>query len=80
MSDSFPESPGKGLAMIEDQDRPEACKTSGDCADTAEAEQRVDAAVRRVARLIGRRMARENFARRRTANDNRPPLRRLLRD
>jgi hypothetical protein len=63
--------------MIEDQDRPEACKTSGDCADTAEAEQRVDAAVRRVAR---RQMARENFARRRTANDNRPPLRRLLRD
>jgi hypothetical protein len=33
-----------------------------------------------VARLIGRQMARENFARRRTANDNRLPLRRLLRD
>jgi hypothetical protein len=34
---------------------------------------RIDAAVLRIARLIGRQMAREEFERLSAANDNRPP-------
>jgi hypothetical protein len=66
--------------MTEDQDRPKAFRTPSARGETAAAERRVDAAVRRMARLIGRQMAHEKFARRRTANDNHPTLRRLLRD
>jgi hypothetical protein len=77
MSETFPKSPGKGLAMTEDQERPEDFATHGAAEEVAVAERRVDAAVRSVARLIGRQMAREAFARRRAANDNRQPLKRL---
>ncbi len=37
------------------------------------ARPRIDAAVLRIARLIGRQMAREEFERLSAANDNRPP-------
>jgi hypothetical protein len=61
--------------MIEDEDRaaddvqPPAANDNGN----AEARCRIDAAVLRIARLIGRQMAREAFERLSTANDNRPP-------
>jgi len=66
--------------MTDDQDCPKDFRTPSARGDAAAAERRVDAAVRRMARLIGRQMAREDFACRRAANDNRPPLRRLRRD
>jgi len=67
--------------MIEDEDRaagprarpeneqPPAANDNGN----GEARPRIDAAVLRIARLIGRQMAREEFERLRAANDNRPP-------
>ena len=61
--------------MIEDEDRaaddaqPHAANDNG----TGEARPRIDAAVLRIARLIGRQMAREEFERLNTANDNHPP-------
>ena len=61
--------------MIEDEDRaaddlqPPAANDNGN----AEARLRIDAAVLRIARLIGRQMAREAFERLSAANDNRPP-------
>jgi len=63
--------------MIEDEDRaaddlqPPAANDNGN----AEARPRIDAAVLRIARLIGRQMAREEFERLSAANDNRPPER-----
>jgi hypothetical protein len=63
--------------MIEDQDRaadevqPLAANDNGN----GEAQPRIDAAVLRIARLIGRQMAREAFDRLSAANDNRPPER-----
>jgi len=41
--------------------------------DNGEAEARVDAAVQTLARLIGRRIAREEAGRASPANDNAPP-------
>jgi hypothetical protein len=61
--------------MIEDEDRaaedlqPPAANDNGN----GEARPRIDAAVLRIARLIGRQMAREEFERLSAANDNRPP-------
>jgi len=63
--------------MIEDEDRaaddgqPPAANDNGN----GEARPRIDAAVLRIARLIGRQMAREEFERLNAANDNRPPIR-----
>ena len=63
--------------MIEDEDRaaddaqPPAANDNGN----GEARPRIDAAVLRIARLIGRQMAREEFERLNAANDNRPPER-----
>lgn len=60
--------------MNEDEDRvaddpqPPAANDNGN----AEAQSRIDAAVLRVARLIGRQMAREAFERLNATNDNRP--------
>jgi hypothetical protein len=59
--------------MIEDEDHaaggaPPAANDNGN----GEARARSDAAVLRIARLIGRLMAREDFGRRRAANDNVP--------
>jgi hypothetical protein len=59
--------------MIEDEDR-----QAGHPAPAANennmgaAARRIDAAVLRLARLIGRQMARETFARLTAANDNHP--------
>lgn len=61
--------------MIEDEDRatdespPPAANDDG----SAEVLFRVDAAMLRIARLIGRQMAREAFERLNAANDNRMP-------
>ncbi len=61
--------------MIEDDDRPDddrqppAANGNGN----GETRPRIDAAVLRIARLIGRQMAREEFERLNAANDNRPP-------
>jgi hypothetical protein len=61
--------------MIEDEDRvpddlqPLVANDNGN----AEARCRVDAAVLRIARLIGRQMAREAFERLNAANDNHLP-------
>lgn len=61
--------------MIEDEDRttddllPPAANDNGN----AEALLRINAAALRIARLIGRQMAREAFERMSAANDN-PPL------
>lgn len=61
--------------MIEDEDRvtddllPPAANDNGN----AEALLRINAAVLRIARLIGRQMAREAFERLNAANDNHPP-------
>lgn len=63
--------------MMEDEDRaagdiqPPAANDNGD----GEAQPRIDAMVLRMARLIGRQMAREEFERLTAANDNRPPER-----
>jgi hypothetical protein len=60
--------------MIEDEDRatddarPSAANDNGN----GEARPRIDAAILRIARLIGRQTAREEFERLNTANDNRP--------
>jgi hypothetical protein len=61
--------------MIEDEEcatnnmEPAAANDNGDGGISP----RIDAAVLRIARLIGRQMAREEFERLKAANDNRPP-------
>jgi hypothetical protein len=62
--------------MIEDEDRaddgqPPAANENGN----AEGRPRIDAVVLRIARLIGRQMAREEFERLNATNDNHPPKR-----
>ena len=63
--------------MIEGEDRTtdggqqSAANDNGD----GEARVRIDAAILRIARLIGRQMAREAFERLKAANDNDPPER-----
>jgi hypothetical protein len=63
--------------MIEDEDRavddgePPAANDNGN----AEGRPRIDAVVLRIARLIGRQMAREEFDRLIAANNNHPPER-----
>ncbi len=52
--------------MIEDEDRSVAANDNG------AAGTRLEAAVLRIARLLGRQIAREEFERRCAANDNRP--------
>ena len=63
--------------MIEDDDRPaddaRPPAANGNGNANGETRPRIDAAVLRIARLIGRQMAREEFERLNAANDNRPP-------
>lgn len=63
--------------MIEDDDHPadDGPPLAANDNGNAEGRARVDAAVLRIARLIGRQMARERFERMIAANDNRPPER-----
>ena len=62
--------------MTEDEGRaaddaePPAANDNGN----GETRPRIDAAILRIARLIGRQMAREEFERLNAANDNRPPI------
>ena len=60
--------------MIEDDDRPadDGQPPAANDNGNAEARARIDAAVLRIARLIGRQMAREEFERQTAANDNCP--------
>jgi hypothetical protein len=63
--------------MIEDEDRatndvqPSAANDNGN----GEARPLIDAAILRIARLIGRQVAREEFERLKAANDNSTPER-----
>jgi hypothetical protein len=61
--------------MIEDADRPDDARERPAANDNGNARKRanIDAAVLRIARLIGRQMAREEFERQCAANDNQPP-------
>lgn len=59
--------------MIEDEDRAADDLQPPAANDNADARPRIDAAVLRIARLIGRQMAREAFERLSAANDNRTP-------
>ena len=66
----------RGAVMNQDQDSADgvmsAANDNGDGMKTA----RIDEAVLRIARLIGRQMAREQFEHSFPANDNQPPDRR----
>jgi hypothetical protein len=61
--------------MIEDADHPDDAPQRPAANDNGNANRHthIDAAVLRIARLIGRQIAREEFERRCAANDNRPP-------
>jgi hypothetical protein len=68
--------------MIENEDCPASRAGPGSVQPPAanddgnrEARPRIDTAVLRIARLIGRQMAREEFERLNAANDNHPPER-----
>ncbi len=65
----------RGAVMKQDQDSADgvmpAANDNGDGMKTA----RIDEAVLRIARLIGRQMAREQFEHASPANDNSPPER-----
>jgi hypothetical protein len=61
--------------MIEDTDHPDDTRERPAANDNGNARTPpdIDVAVLRIARLIGRQMAREEFERLRAANDNQPP-------
>ena len=69
--------------MIEDEERPSGPRAGPEDEQppaandngNGEARPRIDAAILRIARLIGRQMAREEFERLNPANDNCPPER-----
>lgn len=56
--------------MTEDEDRPAEAAEPSAANDSGAARLRVDTAVLRIARLIGRQIAREEFERLNAANDN----------
>lgn len=58
--------------MIEDDECPAPNRLTA-TNDNAADEVRIDQAVRILARLLGRQMAREDFERLTAANDNQPP-------
>jgi hypothetical protein len=64
--------------MIEDADRPDDARERPAANDNGNARKRanIDAAVLRIARLIGRQMAREEFERHYAVNDKKPPKQR----
>lgn len=57
--------------MKEDKDRPVRPRRTAAANDNGPAGPKIDAAVLRIARLLGRQIAREEFERRSAANDNR---------
>jgi len=59
--------------MIQDQDCAGGVLPAANDNADGEKAARIDEAVLRIARLIGRQMAREQFERACPANDNRPP-------
>ena len=58
--------------MIGDKDREADDAQPPAANDNGKVSRQIDAAVLRIARLIGRQMAREEIERRTAANDNRP--------
>lgn len=61
--------------MIEDEDRAAGDGQPPAANGNGEARPRIDAMVLRIARLLGRQIAREDFERRNAANDNHQPER-----
>ena len=71
----MPESEDRGIAAGAANDNTGSGATGpgpGQAGPDGGAQARIDAAVLRLARLIGRRIAREEFEARRAANDNAP--------
>jgi len=66
---------GRGAMMIQDEDCADGVMPAANDNGVGEKAIRIDEAVLRIARLIGRQMAREQFERTSPANDNRPPER-----
>lgn len=58
--------------MAEDRNRPVGHRRTVAANDNGPAGSKIDAVVLRIARLLGRQIAREEFERRSAANDNRP--------
>jgi hypothetical protein len=64
---------GKAEAMQRDGNGRERMRLHGSAAnDNGEPDARIDAAVMRLARLLGRQIAREQFRQSQAANDNAP--------
>ncbi|MPZ42323.1 MAG: hypothetical protein GEV05_02775 [Betaproteobacteria bacterium] len=57
---------------MEDKNRPIGPRRTAAANDNGTAAAKIDAAVLRIARLLGRQIAREEFERRSAVNDNRP--------
>lgn len=57
---------------MEDKDRPVGPRRTVAANDNGTADMKLNAVVVRIARLLGRQIAREEFERRCVANDNRP--------
>jgi hypothetical protein len=66
----------RGAVMIRDQDCADGVMPAANDNGDMEKAVRIDEAVLRIAKLIGRQMAREQFERASPANDNRLPDRR----
>ena len=64
---------GRGAVMIQDQNCAGGVMPAANDNCDGEKAVRIDEAVLRIARLIGRQMAREQFERACPTNDNRPP-------
>ena len=64
---------GRGAVMIQDEDCADGVMPAANDKADGMKTARIDEAVLRIARLIGRQMAREQFKRASPANDNRPP-------
>ena len=63
---------GWGAAMIQDQDCTDGVMPAANDNGDGVRQARIDEAILRIARLIGRQMAREQFEHPCPANDNRP--------
>jgi hypothetical protein len=66
---------GRGAAMIQDEDCAGGVMPAANDNGDGEKAALIDDAVLRIARLIGRQMAREQFEHASPANDNSPPQR-----
>jgi hypothetical protein len=65
----------RGAGMIQDEDCADGVMPAANDSGDGEKTIRIDEAVLRIARLVGRQMALEQFEHASPANDNRPPER-----